>query len=130
MRSQIVLALAINNAAMTKKYCSPRISHSDNMRYSFRVWLLNLGLIGEEYKNCRTHLLKHLSGNIAWRHPEDAIKQRERLKQERIAAREQRVEPVSEVRELSGNVPDENFQADVGDSEQSFEEENEFEMTM
>ena len=100
------------------------------MRYSFRVWLLNLGLIGEEYKNCRTHLLKHLSGNIAWRHPEDALKQRERLKQERIAAREQRVEAVSELRELSSNVPDENFQADVSDSEPNFEEENEFEMTM
>lgn len=22
------------------------------MRYSFRVWLLNLGLIGDEFKNC------------------------------------------------------------------------------
>lgn len=85
VRAQIVLALAISNAAMTKKYCSPKISHSDNMRYSFRVWLLNLGLIGEEFKNCRMHLLKHLTGNIAWRHPEDAIAQRERLKQERIA---------------------------------------------
>ena len=111
VRSQIVLALAINNAAMTKKYCSPRVSHSDNMRYSFRVWLLNLGLIGEEYKNCRTHLLKHLSGNIAWRHPEDAIKQRERLKQKRIAAREQRVEPVSEVRQEIENVTD-NYRID------------------
>ena len=125
-----MLALAINNAAMTKKYCSPRVSYSDNMRYSFRVWLLNLGLIGDEYKNCRTHLLKHLSGNIAWRHPEDAIKQRERLKQERIAAREQRVEPVSEVRQEIENVTDENLQAAESDSEQSFEEENEFEMTM
>ena len=87
VRAQIVLALAISNAAMTKKYCSPSISHSDNMRYSFRVWLLSLGLIGDEFKNCRTHLLKHLSGNIAWRHPEDAIAQRERLKQAREMAR-------------------------------------------
>ena len=53
------------------------------MRYSFRVFLLNLGLIGDEFKNCRTHLLKHLDGNIAWRHPEDAIAQRERLKAQR-----------------------------------------------
>ena len=65
VRAQIVLALAISNAAMTKKHCSPAVSHSDNMRYSFRVWLLNLGLIGDEYKNCRTHLLKHLTGDIA-----------------------------------------------------------------
>lgn len=50
VRSQIVLALAISNAAMTKKYCSPHVSQSDNMRYSFRVWLLNLGLIGDEFK--------------------------------------------------------------------------------
>lgn len=60
-----------------------------------RVWLLNLGLIGEKYKNCRSHLLKHLDGNIAWRHPEDAIAQRERLRQERIAQREQACDPVS-----------------------------------
>ena len=80
VRSQIVLALAISNAAMTKKYCSPHVSQSDNMRYSFRVWLLNLGLIGEEFKNCRSHLLKHLEGDIAWRHPEDGIAARARLK--------------------------------------------------
>ena len=58
------------------------------MRYSFRVFLLNLGLIGDEFKNCRTHLLKHLDGNIAWRHPEDAIAQRERLKAQRELARQ------------------------------------------
>lgn len=82
IRSQIVLALAISNAAVTRKFCSPRISRSDNMRYSFRVWLLSLGLIGDEYKNCRTHLLKHLAGDIAWRHPEDGIAARERLRNE------------------------------------------------
>ena len=89
IRSQLVLALAINNAAMTKKYCRPHKCYSDNMRYSFRVWLLDLGLIGDEFKNCRKHLLKHLDGNIAWRNPEDAIAQRERLKQARIEARQQ-----------------------------------------
>ena len=74
IRSQLVLALAISNAA----FCSPNVSSSDNMRYSFRVWLLNLGLIGDEFKNCRAHLLKRLAGDIAWRHPEDGIAARER----------------------------------------------------
>ncbi len=139
VRAQIVLALAISNAAMTKKYCSPSVSHSDNMRYSFRVWLLNLGLIGDEFKNCRKHLLKHLSGNIAWRHPEDAIAQRERLKQERNAAREQvrqnespcdeRVEPVSEVREEVGETPDESMNIAVSDCE-GYEETEEIGMAM
>lgn len=64
------------------------------MRYSFRVFLLNLGFIGDEFKNYRAHLLKHLSGDIAWRHPEDGIAAREKLKQERNAARNERAEPV------------------------------------
>lgn len=112
VRSQIVLALAISNAAMTKKYCSPHVSQSDNMRYSFRVWLLNLGLIGEEFKNCRSHLLKHLEGDIAWRHPEDGIAARARLKKkrelEKQAARERRAEPVSDNSTQAENVPEEN----------------------
>ena len=116
VRAQIVLTLAINNAAMTKKYCSPHISHSDNMRYSFRVWMLNLGLIGDEFKNCRSHLLKHLEGNIAWRHPEDAIAQREKLKQARIAAREQAQTAVPHRNEESAVVPTENTDGTVSDS--------------
>lgn len=87
VRSQIVLALAINNAAMTKRYCRPTVSQSDNMRYSFRVWLLDLGLIGEEFENCRMHLMKALSGNAAWRHPEDAVANRERIRMERQVGR-------------------------------------------
>lgn len=135
VRAQIVLALAISNAAMTKKYCSPSVSHSDNMRYSFRVWLLNLGLIGDEYKNCRTHLLKHLTGDIAWRHPEDGIAQRERLRQERIAAREQeqqnespcdeRVATVCDDRQEVGETPDENLEAAVSDCDDFEETEDE-----
>ena len=89
------------------------------MRYSFRVWLLNLGLIGEEYKNCRSHLLKHLDGNIAWRHPEDAIAQRERLRQERIAQRGQACADLMAFAEESEVIPDEILE----DCQSEFEEE-------
>lgn len=130
VRAQIVLVLAIGNAVMTKKYCSPKISHSDNMRYSFRVWLLNLGLIGEKFKNCRTHLLKQLSGNITWRHPEDAIAQRERLKQESIVVREQRNAAVSSENAESDTVPDENPEGAVSDWEGDLEEEETEDMAM
>ena len=44
IRSYVTLALAISNAALTKKFCSPHISESDNLRYSARVWLISLGL--------------------------------------------------------------------------------------
>ena len=123
VKAQILLALAISNAAVTKKYCSPAVSHSDNMRYSFRVFLLNLGFIGDEFKNYRSHLLKHLSGNIAWRHPEDAIAQRERLKAEREASRIERVSAVSQDVGEVGETPDEEQNGAVGDLSSSSEEE-------
>ena len=124
IRSYVTLALAISNAALTKKFCSPHISQSANLRYSARVWLINLGLNGEEYKNCRKHLISHLEGNIAWLHPEDAIKQRERLKAERIAAREQNVEPVREVQQQPDNVPDEDLEPIVSECEEAVEYED------
>ena len=125
VKAQILLALAISNAAVTKKYCSPAVSHSDNMRYSFRVFLLNLGFIGDEYKNYRAHLLKHLSGNIAWRHPEDAIAQRERLKAEREAARNERVSAVSQDVQEIEETPAEEQTAAVGVCDGADEEEAE-----
>jgi hypothetical protein len=92
------------------------------MRYSFRVFLLNLGFIGDEFKNYRAHLLKHLSGNIAWRHPEDAIAQRERLKAEREAARNERVRPVSQYTDEFGVTYDEEQTAPLDDLSGSFGE--------
>ena len=124
IRSYVTLALAISNAALTKKFCSLHISESENLRYSARVWLINLGLNGEEFKNCRKHLISHLEGNIAWLHPEDAIKQRERLKAERIAAREQRVEPVRKVRQQVDNVPDEVIEPTESEHEAVFEDDD------
>lgn len=86
-------------------------------------------------KNCRKHLISHLEGNIAWLHPEDAIKQRERLRAERIAARnmscrvtDQNVEPVREVQEEVGIVSTQEEQAE---NEQEFgEQEETFELSM
>ena len=40
----------------------------DNPAFTFRTFLLRLGLIGPEYKNVRMHLLKNLPGDKAWRH--------------------------------------------------------------
>lgn len=60
---------------------------SDNEKYTFRTWLLRLGLIGDEFKTARHHLLKNLDGNIAWKDPSQAEKQKERLAQKRAAER-------------------------------------------
>lgn len=88
LRAYLTFCLAISNQALTQKSASARPTHSENEKYTFRCWLLRLGLNGDEYKNVRKHLLSHLNGNIAWLHAEDAVAQRERIKQERRAAAE------------------------------------------
>lgn len=47
--------------------------------------MLRLGLIGDEFKTARHHLLKNLDGNIAWKDPAQAEKQKERLAQKRVS---------------------------------------------
>jgi hypothetical protein len=40
---------------------------SGSAKYDLRVWLLHLGLIGDEFKTARLHLTKHLAGSAAWK---------------------------------------------------------------
>lgn len=63
IRSYIVLCLAISHQALNQKSASPRRTHTNNEKYTFRCWILRLGLIGDEFKNCRMHLMKSLDGN-------------------------------------------------------------------
>ncbi len=64
---QFCLALgakAINsNAASSRK----RNLNPINSKYDFRVFLLGLGLIGDEFKTARQHLLANLEGDSAFR---------------------------------------------------------------
>ncbi|MBU3100678.1 MULTISPECIES: amidoligase family protein [Clostridium] len=69
IRSYIVFCLAVSHQALTQKSASAKRTHTDNEKYTFRCWLLRLGLIGEEFKNCRQNLMKPLDGNSAWRTP-------------------------------------------------------------
>lgn len=83
IRSYITLALAVSAQAINQKSTQLTKTTSDNEKFTFRCWLLRLGLIGDEFKNVREHLLKHLDGDAAWRyspehyptHPHNAIAQ-------------------------------------------------------
>ena len=44
------------------------IEITENPAFTFRTFLLRLGLIGPEYKNVREHLLANLEGDRAWRY--------------------------------------------------------------
>lgn len=85
VKSAIQLCLAISHQALIQKSARHAKTVSDNEKYTFRTWLLRLGLIGDEFKTARHHLLKNLDGNIAWKDPAQAEKQKERLAQKRAA---------------------------------------------
>lgn len=69
VRANITLALAISAQAINQQKTVMRKTEiSENPAFTFRTFLLRLGLIGPEYKNVREHLLEHLPGDRAWRY--------------------------------------------------------------
>ncbi|MCM1267483.1 MAG: amidoligase family protein [Bacteroidales bacterium] len=68
IKAYIQFCLALSHQALTQKKASCRRSVTDNERYCMRCWLLRLGLNGDEFKTCRHHMTKNLSGDSAWRH--------------------------------------------------------------
>ena len=84
VKSYIQLCLAISHQTLTQQRAMRTKTHSDNEKYTFRTWLLRLGLIGDEFKTARQHLLKNLEGNIAWKDPAQAQRQKERLARQRL----------------------------------------------
>ena len=67
VRAYINLCLAMSAAAINAKRASAEVLDNGNDKYAFRCFLLRLGMIGEEYKTVRQHLLKNLEGNAAWK---------------------------------------------------------------
>ena len=69
VRANITLALAISAQAINQKKTMMRKTEiSENPAFTFRTFLLRLGLIGPEFKNVRKNLLKNLPGDPAWRY--------------------------------------------------------------
>lgn len=69
VRANITLALAISAQAINQKRTVMRKTEiTENPAFTFRTFLLRLGLIGPEYKNVREHLLENLPGDRAWRY--------------------------------------------------------------
>ena len=85
VKSYIQLCLAISHQALTQRRASYTKTQSENEKYTFRTWLLHLGLIGDEFKTARGHLLAHLEGNVAWKDPTRAAMQKKRLQEKQSA---------------------------------------------
>ncbi len=65
-----LLALVNLNARRSKQNISAKVKATDNEKYTFRTWLLRLGMIGDDYKVARRVLLENLPGNSAFRRME------------------------------------------------------------
>lgn len=111
VKSYIQLCLAISHQALVQRGASRMKTQPENEKYTFRTWLLRLGMIGDEFKTARRHLLKNLEGSIAWRDPAQAEAQKARLaakRQAELEAEEQRhseEESVAEPEEQERNAP-------------------------
>ena len=81
------LCLAISAQAIAQRSTVMRKTHSENELFTFRVWLVRLGLNGDEFKHTRDHLLAHLEGDRAWRHDKDSYEVNRRKKRNREAER-------------------------------------------
>jgi hypothetical protein len=69
VKANVHFALGLAAKALRAKSASSRRrdSRPDATKYEFRVFLLGLGFIGDEFKNTRMHLTKRLAGSAAWR---------------------------------------------------------------
>ena len=106
VKSYIQLCLAISHQALVQKSARKTKTQSDNEKYTFRTWLLRLGLIGDEFKTARQHLLKNLDGNIAWKDPAQAERQKERLAALRSIEQQDNSETTENVEQPESEIQD------------------------
>lgn len=64
---QFCLLFTCNALNSNKASFKVTVPSTGNYKYSFRVFLLHLGMIGDEFKTARFHLLSDMDGNSAWR---------------------------------------------------------------
>jgi len=69
IKSYVQFVLALANMALTSRAASSkrRAFSTASAKYDFRCFLLRLGLIGDEFKTAREHLMKRLPGSAAWK---------------------------------------------------------------
>lgn len=65
--AQFIAALC-KTAKEKKRVTAKARDEFENPRFAMRVWLIGLGMVGDDFKPARKFLLKNLTGNAAWRY--------------------------------------------------------------
>ena len=85
-KAYVTLCLAMSAQAINQRNSVMRKTVSDNELFTFRVWLVRMGLNGPEFKTTRDHLLANLEGDRSWRYDKDSyesLKKRHKSEHER-----------------------------------------------
>lgn len=77
------LAVLMNNQAIQQKRIQAKAVDTTNEKYALRIWLVRMGMGGDEYKASRKILMERLSGHTAFRTPADAEKAKEKAQKKR-----------------------------------------------
>ncbi len=69
VKAYIQFCLALASKAITSRSAQSekRAFNAATAKYDFRVFLLSLGMIGDEYETARHHLLANFAGQSAWK---------------------------------------------------------------
>ena len=68
LKAWIHLCLAMSQLAKMQKRATSKQPQYENEKFAMRTWMNRLGLIGDEFKSTRHHLMKNLDGDAAWRY--------------------------------------------------------------
>lgn len=93
------LAAQMNKAATAQKRVMAKLTDASNEKYIFRIWLLALGMGGEEFKTSRRVLLHPLTGSAAFKDQtmEDRWKEKQAAKRDALRkAKEVNADEMSE----------------------------------
>lgn len=79
------LAVLMNTQALTQKRIQAKKVNDTNEKYAMRIWMVRIGMGGDEYKTTRRILMENLSGHTAFRTAEDAEKAKVKAQKKRDA---------------------------------------------
>lgn len=111
------LAVLMNEQALTQKRIQAKHVDDTNEKYAMRIWLLRIGMGGDEFKKTRAILMKKLGGHTAFRTPEEAQKAKEKAQRQcdaQKAARRELLALISDSKKTGAEETDSPVQPDGG----------------
>lgn len=106
----IQLACLMNKHAIEMKHIQAKEIETESEKYTFRNWLMRIGMGTAEFKNARAALMENLSGHSAFRNKaeEEKWKARQKAKRDEQRARgmaAQSAEPETAIEDAAEGIP-------------------------